>query len=112
MTSDHDWYKPTSVTIHPDTVTEIDELRDLFGTSKQDVMREAISRAGQEGVALTVPDRSLSKRGEDAMREKRMLYMRRQEHEALWRVQRALDLNASRAIEVCIHNAWLACMVK
>ncbi len=112
MTSDLDWYKPTSVTLHPDTVAEIQELSSILGTSMQEAMRGAISRAGQEGVALTVPDRSLGKRGQEAMRKKRMLYMRRLEHEALWRVQRALDLNASRAIEVCIHNAWLACMIK
>lgn len=111
MTSE-DWYKPTSVTIHPDTIVQIVEMRDALGLSKQDIMRQAIMRAGQEGAALTVPDRSLSKRGEDALREKCMLYMRRKEHEALWRVQRSLDLNASRAIEVCIHNAWLAYMVK
>ena len=106
------WYKPTTITLHPDTVVELDVLKDVLHTSLQDAMREAIRRAGQPDMALTVPDRVLDKRQPSRTRKQKMLYMRAEECDLLWGIQRELDLNASRAIEVCIHNAYLACATK
>jgi len=104
--------KPTSITIHHDTVRELTELREHLGVSYQEIMRQAIQRAGTDGMALTVPERALNTRAPARTRRPKMLYMRAEECDALWRVQRALDLNASRAIEVCIHTPWLAYMPK
>lgn len=108
MNTPASWYKPTSITIHPDTAQEIASLKGVFGTSQQDVMRKAIARAGRPEIALTVPERCLHWRDLEATRRPKMLYLRSTEQETLWRIQRSLDLNVSRAIEVCVHNAWLA----
>ena len=112
MTEASGMMKPTSITIHSDTVSELVQLRAHLGVSYQEIMRQAIQRAGTTGMALTVPDRVLNARAQARTRRPKMLYMRAEECDALWRVQRALDLNASRAIEVCIHNTWLAYMPK
>lgn len=106
------WFKPTSITLHPDTVVELDALKDVFGSSLQNAMRECIRRAGQPGMALTVPPRVLEGRQPSKVRKQKMLYMRAEECDLLWNIQRGLDLNASRALEVCIHNAYLACATK
>ena len=110
--TDSGWFKPTSITLHPDTVVELDMLTEALNTSLQDAMREAIRRAGRPGMALTVPPRVLDKRQPAKVRKQKMLYMRAEECDLLWVVQRDLDLNASRALEVCIHNAYLACATK
>lgn len=104
--------KPTSITVHADTVREMRELHEHLGIALQEVMRQAIQRAGSPGMALTVPERVLHMRGAARTRKPKMLYMRTEECDLLWHVQRSLDLNASRAIEVCVHNMWLAYMCK
>ena len=100
--------KPTSVTLHPEAHKELLELCDIDGGSHQDIMRAAIQRGSQHGMALHVPEWTLQRRNPSKVRKPKMLYMRPAECHALWKLQRQLDLNASRTIEVCLHSAWLA----
>ena len=100
--------KPTSVTMHPEAHRELLELCAVVGGSHQDIMRAAIQRASQRGMALHVPEWTLQRRGSSKVRKPKMLYMRPAECHALSRLERELDLNASRTIEVCLHSAWLA----
>jgi hypothetical protein len=101
--------KPTSVTMHPNAHEELLEMCVLVRGSHQDVMRDAVQRAARNGMALHVPDWVLQRRHNSRKtRRPKMLYLRPEDSAALWKLQRQLDLNASRTMEVCLHSAWLA----
>lgn len=104
--------KPTSVTLHRSAHEELLAMCSLTSGSHQDVMRDAVQRAARQGMALHVPDWTLQRRGDHGTRKPKMLYLRPQDSEALHRLQRMLDLNASRTMEVCLHSAWLAQQAK